>query len=281
MNGFPHIGFMQGRLSPIVDGRIQAFPWANWKDEFPIAEEIGIHRMEWTLDQERLYENPLLTKVGQTQIKELCQRHSFTIPSLTGDCFMQAPFWKAKGEERVTLERDFRAVLDGCSAVGITIIVVPLVDNGRLENLEQEEKLITFLENQTEYLVSNGIKVVFESDFAPSELARFIGRLNPTLFGINYDIGNSAALGFDPAEEIASYGSRIMNVHIKDRMLGGTTVPLGTGSADFKTVFAILAKACYSGNYILQTARATDGDHAGVLSRYRDMTIDWLKNNAA
>ena len=167
---------MQGRLSPIVDGRIQAFPWASWKDEFPIAEEVGIHRMEWTLDQERLYENPLLTKVGQTQIKELCKRHSLTIPSLTGDCFMQAPLWKVKGEERAALERDFRAVIEGCAAVGIVMIVVPLVDNGRLENAEQEETLITFLESQTEYLISNGMNVVFESDFAPSELARFIGK---------------------------------------------------------------------------------------------------------
>ncbi len=281
MNYRHRIGFMQGRLSPVVDGRIQAFPWASWKDEFPIAEEIGIHRMEWTLDQERLYENPLLTKVGQRQIKELCQRQSFTIPSLTGDCFMQAPLWKVKGEERAALESDFHAVLEGCVAVGIVMIVVPLVDNGRLENAEQEETLITFLESQTEYLISNGIKVVFESDFATCELSRFIRRLDPALFGINYDIGNSAALGFDPDEEISSYGDRIMNVHIKDRMLAGTTVPLGTGSADFETVFALLAKAGYDGNYILQTARSTDGDHAGVLSRYRDMTIDWLKCNAA
>ena len=272
---------MQGRLSPIVDGRIQAFPWSSWKDEFLMAEGIGIHAMEWTLDQERLYENPLLTKVGQRQIKELCQSHGLTIPSLTGDCFMQAPFWRVKGEERVALERDFHAVIAGCAAVGIFMIVVPLVDNGRLENAEQEDMLITFFESITGYFNSNGMKVAFESDFAPGELSRFIGRLDPISFGINYDIGNSAALGFDPAEEIACYGGRIINVHIKDRLLAGPTVPLGTGSADMKTVFTSLAKAGYDGNYILQTARATDGDHAGVLSRYRDMTIDWLTHYAA
>ena len=27
------IGFMQGRLSPQVDGKIQAFPWVHWRDE--------------------------------------------------------------------------------------------------------------------------------------------------------------------------------------------------------------------------------------------------------
>ena len=28
------IGFMQGRLSELVDGRIQAFPWDSWQTEF-------------------------------------------------------------------------------------------------------------------------------------------------------------------------------------------------------------------------------------------------------
>jgi hexulose-6-phosphate isomerase len=275
------IGFMQGRLSPLVDGRIQAFPWAKWKDEFPLAEQINIHLMEWTLDQDRLYENPLLTEAGQAEIRALCKRHSFEIPSLTGDCFMQAPFWKAKGDERAALEWDFCEIAKGCTAVGISMMVVPLVDNGRLENMEQENMLIDFLNAQVKFLASNNLKVIFESDFAPAELARFIARLDPKLCGINYDIGNSAALGFNPAEEIAAYGTRIVNVHVKDRKLGGTTVPLGTGNADFETVFAALAKVGFKGNCILQTARATDEDHARVLSRYRDMTVSWLNQYAA
>jgi hexulose-6-phosphate isomerase len=28
----------------------------------------------------------------------------------------------------------------------------------------------------------------------------------------------------------------------------------------------------------LQTARATDGDHAGVLGRYLDMTVRWIED---
>jgi L-ribulose-5-phosphate 3-epimerase len=275
------IGFMQGRLSPIVDGRIQSFPWNCWQDEFEQGARLGFGLMEWTLDQERLYENPLLTKAGQAEIRSLCQLYRFAIPSLTGDCFMQAPFWKAQGAERETLERDFIAIAKSCAAVGISMLVVPLVDKGRLDNPEQEEMLIAYLQRQAKFLADNGLRVVFESDFVPTELARFIGRLDPVLFGINYDIGNSAALGFNPVEEIAAYGSRIVNVHIKDRVLNGTTVPLGTGNADLETVFAMLARVGYGGNFILQTARATDGDHAGVLCRYRDMAVAWLNRYAA
>ena len=273
------IGFMQGRLSPLVEGRIQAFPWNHWEEEFEQAQKINIHLMEWTLDQERLYENPLLTRNGQSQIRALCNEHKMSIPSLTGDCFMQAPLWKVNGAERIELERDFIEIAKACASVGITIIVLPLVDNGRFEDLKQEDALVHFLEKQSDFLSSNRLKVVFESDYAPQELARFIQRLNPSLFGVNYDIGNSAALGFSPKEEFEAYGNRVINVHIKDRMLGGTTVPLGAGSANFEAVFTALKIINYKGNFILQTARATDENHLDKLSNYRDMALDWLKRH--
>ena len=37
---------MQGRLSPLVDGKIQAFPWTKWQDEIRLAEQINIHLMD-------------------------------------------------------------------------------------------------------------------------------------------------------------------------------------------------------------------------------------------
>lgn len=272
---------MQGRLSPLVGGRIQAFPWPSWIQEFAIAESKGFRLMEWTLDQERLHENPLMTAEGQAVIVALCRRHGLSIPSLTGDCFMQAPFWKRVGAERATLQRDFCAVVRACSAVGITIMVMPLVDGGRLDDARQEKDVVAFLQEQTGFLVEAGLRVAFESDFSPPELARFIGRLDPEVFGINYDIGNSAALGFDPNEEFEAYGRRVINVHVKDRVRGGSTVPLGEGDADFERVFSALGKAGYAGNYILQTARAGDGEHAQVLCRYRDMTMNFLSHHAA
>jgi len=270
------IGFMQGRLCNQVDGKIQAFPWQDWKTEFPIASALSISLMEWTLDHDRLHENPLMTPAGQDQIRQLCCHYRVTIPSLTGDCFMQFPFWKVTGSARARLQEDFEAICRACAMVGIQMVVVPLVDNGRLETDEQEDHLVEYLLSQQFDLANLGISILFESDFSPTELARFIDRLPPEQFALNYDIGNSAALGFDTQEEFSAYGHRVMNVHVKDRVLGGTTVPLGAGNADFEAVFEALAHLNYSGNFILQTARATNGDHAGVLARYRDLTQAWI-----
>lgn len=275
------VGFMQGRMSAPIDGRIQAFPWSSWEEEFVLAKKNGFRLMEWTLDQDRLYENPLMMASGQESIRQLTRRHGVEVVSLTGDCFMQAPFWKTSGEACYVLTQEFLAVAAACQKVGISMIVVPLVDNGRLETPAQEKSLVTWLRGRRSDLHKLGVRVLFECDCAPAILGRFIAQFDADLFGVNYDIGNSASLGFDPTEEIATYGDRIMNVHVKDRKRGGATVPLGTGAADFTAVFAALKRAGYSSNFILQTARATDGDDVGALCRYRDMTIDWLNHDPA
>ncbi len=275
------VGFMQGRLCDCVDGKIQAFPWRDWQSEFAAAQRLGLTLMEWTLDQERLYENPLMTEEGRQAIRALMQRHGVRVLSLTGDCFMQAPFFKAEPEARKRLLADLQAVLDAAHAIGIRYVLIPLVDNGAIQNAVQEQALLDGLLPLTDVLVQRGMKIVFESDFAAQRLATFIAAFPAPAFGINYDIGNSAALGYAAAEEIRAYGQRIDNVHVKDRMLQGTTVPLGTGNADFTQAFSSLRAAGYAGHCILQTARAQDGDHAGALSRYRDMTLEWWQQHAA
>ncbi|MBF9040323.1 TIM barrel protein [Rhodobacterales bacterium LSUCC0387] len=271
------IGFMQGRLSPLVEGKIQAFPWDTWREEFAVAQTLGLKVMEWTLDQDRLHQNPLMTSDGHIEIRRLCQTHSICIPSLTGDCFMQAPFWKVSEHEAATRKEDFIAIARACSRIGIDNIVVPLVDGGRLENEQQEAALLAFMLAHREMFKKMGLRIVFESDFGPIELARFISRLPEDTFGVNYDIGNSAALGYKPSEEFECYGERIVNVHLKDRSLGGPSVPLGAGDADFSAVFRLLSELAYSGYIIMQTARATDDNHAGALSKYIAQIDTWAE----
>src|SRR5260221_12615127 len=270
---------MQGRLSAMVDGKIQAFPWDEWREEFPRAKALGLTRMEWTIDQDRLRDNPLTTDTGQTEIHDLSRQNGVRISSLTGDCFMQAPFWKASGDARKALVADLDLVLASCSTLGAEFVVIPLVDNGKIEKAEQEEALLRVLLERSASLGRQRVKIVFESDLPPAGLAQFIGKLPGELFGINYDIGNSASLGYDCTEEIAAYAPRILNVHVKDRLRGGTTVPLGTGAAELGKAIRLIESSGYAGQYILQTARAAGGDHAGALAQYRDMTVRWLEDS--
>lgn len=265
------LGFMLGRFSPIEKGRIQSFPWLTWRDEFVLAKKYGFCLMEWVVEHDRLSENPLMSDMGRAKINELMKKNGVSVRSITCDTYIQEPFYKEEGLRLKELLDDFKKIVESCAKVGIEKIVVPLVDKGSIENRRQEEALLRGMDTIVPLLRNSGAAIVFESDIGPSPLNEFINKFEPRFFGINYDIGNSASLGYDFREELAAYGDRIWNVHIKDRKLKGTTVPLGEGDADIAGVLGTLRKMGYGGDYILQTARAADGDHAGALCRYRKM----------
>ena len=67
------------------------------------------------------------------------------------------------------------------------------------------------------------IKIAFELDVEPKLVKKFINSFNSNIVGINYDSGNSAE-GFDISEEFKTYKEKILNFHIKDRHLNGTTL---------------------------------------------------------
>lgn len=273
------VGFMQGRLSPLVDGKIQAFPWDHWESEFAEASRLDLGLIEWTLDQHRLYDNPIMTVRGREQVRALSVENSIEIASVTGDCFMQAPFFKAKGEERTSRLNDLRSIVQACSDLKIRYLVLPLVDGGSISSAFEEDEVVSELEALTPFFEQYGVSIVFESDYPPQEVLQFMRRLPSGHFGINYDIGNSAALGFDCVEEIGTYADYIWNVHVKDRIYAGTTVPLGEGDADLAGAIRCLERSGYQGNYILQTARAVNEQHAEVLQRYRSMVMEWLETS--
>ena len=214
------VGFMQGRLSPKVNGKIQAFPEKYWEEEFVYANSIKIDLMEWTLDSHNLHKNPLLNVNGRKRIQELSIKNSLNINSITGDFAMQNPFWKEidKLHEKKSFS-DLIKVIDSMNKLKIKYLVVPLVDNGRIENTYQKDKLVLKLNEISNLLEEKGVIIIFESDFDPISLKNLISKFPEKCFGINYDCGNSASLGYNPEIEIKEYGHRIKNIHIKDRKL--------------------------------------------------------------
>ena len=94
------IGVMQGRLSPLIGNKIQAFPSNNWQNEFKELPKTSLNLIEWTLDYKNLSSNPLMTTKGKKKIKHLKKKYSIKINSITCDCFMQKPFGKLKKIKR-------------------------------------------------------------------------------------------------------------------------------------------------------------------------------------
>ena len=254
-----NLGIMQGRLSETIGNKIQFFPKKNWKKEFQVAKKIGFNFIEWTLDYDGFDKNPIFLKSGLKKIKFLKKKYKIDIKTLTGDCFMQRPFWQTNDNKN--LLKDLESIIKACSKLKIKFIIFPLVDNSSIKNKKEEQKIINSFKKITPLLKRSKVAILFESDYNPKKLKMFIKKFNKKYFGINYDTGNSAGLGYNINEEFHSYGHYIKNIHIKDRLLEGKTIRLGLGNADFDKLFINLKKINYKNLLILQTARATNKKH--------------------
>ena len=266
------IGFIQGRLSSVKNNRIQSFPWGEWQNEFLIASRIKLPLIEWTIDSEKFSENPLLTQSGNKEITSLSTKYNIRVPSVTCDFFMENPVWKS---DPSIVRAGILSILNGMANINSQILVIPLVDNSSLKNLSDTKAVEDFFIKLTPELDKAKVTIAFESDLNPKMFSEFINEFEKKYFGINYDLGNSASLGFDSAGEFSAYGSRIINVHIKDRKKGGNTVPLGEGDVDFPKVFRSLRETDYKGNLILQTARSKEDQHEEVLLNYKGLVENW------
>ena len=128
------------------------------------------------------------------------------------------------------------------------------MDNTSLKTKKDENTIVGLINFFLPLIKSTNIRILFESDYNPKKLLKFIKRFKLKNIGINYDTGNSASKNYDFNKE-KIYFKYVQNVHIKDRLCFGTTVPLGKGNQDFEKVFKYLKKE-YKGNIILQTARS-------------------------
>jgi hexulose-6-phosphate isomerase len=263
------VGIMQGRLLPPVDGRIQAFPADGWREEFPRAASAGLVCIEWIYETSGADRNPVGSDGGIEELRELSARTGVAVRSICADLFMEQPLIRTSGEELSRRAGCLRWLIDRCASACIERIVLPFVDASEIRTPGEEDALVDVLSRIEPTATDRGVELHLETSLAPSRFARLLERL-PVTVGVNYDSGNSASLGYSPRDEFAAYGPRIGSVHIKDRVRGGGTVPLGRGDTDFDALFDGLSSLGYTGDLILQVARGETGAE-----------VAWAQRNAA
>lgn len=250
-----NIGVMQGRLSPPVNNQIQAFPKDEWRNEFPICKKLGLGCIEWIFEYKTMDDNPFYTDDGGKEIKKFSELYNVKIGSLLADYFMEKKLFN-EGSPEIKKNVDMLFfIVDQCKKLDIPLIEIPLVDSSAITCEDDKKELISNLKKPLKYANEQGVDISLETSLPPEEFRDLILSFKPLDLKVNYDMGNSASLGFDSNKEIELLGEFIVNVHIKDRVVGGGTVPLGFGDTDFKTVFTGLKKSNYSGDLILQAAR--------------------------
>ena len=195
--------------------------------------------------------NPLYTGKIYEVIKEL-KKNKTIARSVTCDFFMEKPFFKKKYfKNKNKYLNILKKIISNGSKIGIKYFVLPLVDNSTVSNISEEQVLIKEIKKICKYLKKDKY-ILFEIDYKPSQISKFICKFKSNKIGINYDTGNSSALGYKIEDEV-KYFKYVKNIHIKDRFLNGHTVRLGKGDWKYKKFFKKI-RNIYKGNFILQTA---------------------------
>ena len=250
---------MQGRLvNSEKRNAIQYFPDKSWTLEFKLAKKINFKIIEWTVNEENLEKNPIYN--GELKkVKNIMKNYKIKIPSITNDYFMQKPFFKEKNlKKKNEIFQILEKIIKNGNKIGIKYHVFPLVDNGSVKSKKQEKILIKGIKILLKKLNKKS-EILFETDYKPDRVIKFIKKFRNKKVGINYDTGNSASLNYNLDDEI-KYFKHVKNIHIKDRVLNGNTVRLGKGNWDYKKFFKLI-KGKYAGNFILQTARSYNKNH--------------------
>jgi hexulose-6-phosphate isomerase len=271
-----NLGVMQGRLIPWNKKKIQFFPIKDWEKEFSICNSIDLKCIEWTIDHHRIERNPIMTRSGRNSIKLLKKKYKIILNSVTADFFMQRPFFKYKKKEMALYKKLFNRFIINASLCDFECIILPLVDNSSLKNNFHENLVINFLQKVSRVLKKYKIKIAIESDYEPHKLKKFISNFDSKYIGINYDMGNSAALRYSFDEEMSCYFSHILNVHIKDKDFKGKSVELGKGLINLKKIIKFFKEKKFNRNMIFQTARVTNGNDALQIRKYKDKVLKWI-----
>ena len=268
------IGIMQGRLSPPYHGRIQAFPVNTWQEEFPLAQEAQLAYIEWIYEEE--FPNPLQSDEGITHIQDLEKRFGVSVRSVCADYYMKQRLVTSDGMP-VHIEH-LQWLIGQVSKLKGRYIVLPFVDTSSLKSVQEQEGLLQVLRTVLPQLEQTQVELHLETDLPPKQLALLLETVHHPLIRANYDMGNSASLGYDPNEELTLLSPWLGSVHVKDRLLGGGTVKLGTGHTNFVTCFRLFHQIGYQGTFILQVAREEGLSELQLAIRNRQWVEAYFEN---
>jgi len=220
--------------------------------------------------------NPFWTEEGLERMQELQVRHQVAIESLCADYFMAEPLLRGTAGERRARRTQLVGLLRRSRVFKIKRVILPFLDASKIENDGEKDRMVELINAVIEEIGPDVPDILLECSLPPREFGGLLEEIGQPRVLVNYDSGNSASLGYDADEEFAAYGERIGSVHIKDRVLGGFTVPLGEGDADYPKLLRNLERIGFSGKFILEAARSTAGQEGAWAVRNRKFVENWF-----
>ncbi len=251
------IGIVQGRLSPPLPDRLQGFPWQTWEQEFEDARRLGFDAIEWVFDAERAQDNPLRHAAGRARIRQRSTQTGLRVYSVCADYFLTHPFFRVTPAEQAKSVQVLLELIGEARAVGSTTVLLPVLEDAEIRSAQDRTELIAGLQEPLALVRSLEMQLGIETELPVIEYLALIEQIGHPFAKAYYDVGNAAAKGYAVDADVRRLSAHLGGVHIKDRLLGGPSVPLGQGAVDFPRFFEALGEIGYAGPIVLQTAFGT------------------------
>jgi L-ribulose-5-phosphate 3-epimerase len=251
------IGMMQGRLSYPAPPRLQVFPYHAWEQEFENARSCGFDLIEW-LFTENSGENPLMTESGRQRVLQLAEESGVQVHTCCAHYFMLHPFIRVSEAERLSSIAVLSDLIGNSARAGIKTILLPVLETCEVRDESEKLSLLQALAEPLELAQKLGVRLALEMELPGDEYRAFLERASHPALGAYYDSGNNTARGYDIVSAVHDLGHYLFGVHIKDRLVGGSSVLLGQGDTDFAGFFPALQAVGYAGPIILETPLGSD-----------------------
>jgi L-ribulose-5-phosphate 3-epimerase len=248
------IGIMQGRLSPPVSFRLQAFPWSSWQQEFLYARECQINLIEWLFEADNYEQNPIWTEPGIQAIQEQIKSSGTRVLTCCADYFMPHPFFRVSDIERCQSIKVLEQLIRNVARIGVRTILVPVLEISEIRTPAEKDQLLESLRSPLKIAEREGVTLGLETELLAADYLALVEEGNNPRLGVYYDTGNHAAQGHDITADVKILAPCLVGIHVKDRKRGGPSVLLGQGDADFDGFFRVVVESGYPNPVILQTA---------------------------
>ena len=206
------LSFVQGRLSPQIGSIYQYFPVDNWQNELMEAKKIGLNNIEWIVSD---LSNPIFNSNFLKIILINLKKNKINISSMSLDYLMKEPLYSQKIEDVNWLIKKLNAI---STKLGKIRLNIPIEEISGIFNSYQVIKVIKNLKILKKNL-SKKFLISLETDMSPKNLHILLNKKELRGIGVNIDIGNIDANGYDIKEYFLCLKKLIYGVHIKNRGL--------------------------------------------------------------
>jgi len=259
---------MQGRLSQKENLPLQSFP-VEWEQEFSRARDIGFMKIEWLVDKEMFYDNPLFSDVGRSKIIKIKERNKIDIDTLCAHFLINGKIL-SNNLESDSIRKFFLETVKLAPLIGIKYVSIPFIGDMSLNKKEvfiEMRNLLKEIEGELK------IEILIESDLESYKILDFIESVGSSKLGILYDTGNATKQKLLFNKEFSLLEEFIKEIHIKDfDIKAKKSVRLGCGDTDFKEIFATFKKYHWKGPIVFETPILKDW------SKEASLNLDFILN---